>query len=161
MTSRLLDRCGTLYLPHRQTPLRPLTTEEARSAVHHACATANGIRRRSRRYKNVVKSENGTDDNSRKAMNFVSNVNGMKACCDAHANTTIAIARLSFYDCEGSCPRLSVRADALQEYIPRPTCNLSLIEILDLRSIAEIVSILIRFLRWLVIKVNSFKTDRL
>ena len=35
---------------------------------------------------------NGGDANSRYAMNFASNVSGMKACCKDHANTTTAIA---------------------------------------------------------------------
>jgi hypothetical protein len=59
-----------------------------------ACAIANGTNRPSRRYKNLRKTEYGTDDNSRKAMNLASMVNGMNACCYDQTNPTIAIARL-------------------------------------------------------------------
>src|SRR6185312_10031189 len=52
----------------------------------NACASANGISRRSRRYSNVSKIENGIGDSARKTMNFGSKVNGMTACCDDHAN---------------------------------------------------------------------------
>src|SRR5919199_38825 len=59
-----------------------------------ACAIANGTNLRSRRYKSVSKTENGTDPNSRNAMNLASKVNGMKACCMDQANATTAMATL-------------------------------------------------------------------
>jgi len=46
--------------------------------------------------------ENGSGDNARKSMNFASKVNGMKACCNDHANATSATARLVLR--ERTCP---------------------------------------------------------
>ena len=36
----------------------------------------------------------GTDDRTRKTMNFASNVSGMNACCSDQANATNTIARI-------------------------------------------------------------------
>lgn len=80
----------------RSTPINTLAPSS------RACAITNGINRRSRRYMRVENIENGSGDNARKSMNFASKVNGMKACCNDHANATSATARLVLR--ERTCP---------------------------------------------------------
>ena len=80
-------------LPHVLNSGRSTPTSTLPPSIR-ACATANGIRRRSRRYKSVWKTVFGTDDNRRKAIKVASKVNGMKTCCSDQANATNTIARL-------------------------------------------------------------------